>query len=107
MRPVRARARELGLTAWHSPPSGTGRYTAEAKAERWAARALIRELRRLMDAGDSGDRLCPPMPLWIALLASAQTRSTLHCLYTRQPRMRDEICNAIAPVLLIVDAAAK
>ena len=30
----------------------TGRYTAEAKAERRAARALLRELRRLIDAGD-------------------------------------------------------
>ena len=30
----------------------TGRYTAEARAERQAARALIRELRRLIDAGD-------------------------------------------------------
>jgi hypothetical protein len=30
----------------------TGRYSAEAKAERQAARALIRELRRLINAGD-------------------------------------------------------
>jgi hypothetical protein len=30
----------------------TGRYTAEAKAERKEQRALIRELRRLIDAGD-------------------------------------------------------
>jgi hypothetical protein len=30
----------------------TGRYTAEAKAECRATRALIRELRRLIDAGD-------------------------------------------------------
>jgi len=30
----------------------TGRYTAEAKAERQATRALLRELRRLIDAGD-------------------------------------------------------
>jgi hypothetical protein len=30
----------------------TGRYTGEARAERQAARALIRELRRLIDAGD-------------------------------------------------------
>ena len=30
----------------------TGRYTAEAKVERKAARALIRELRRLINAGD-------------------------------------------------------
>ena len=30
----------------------TGRYTAEAKAERQAARALQTELRRLIDAGD-------------------------------------------------------
>ena len=30
----------------------TGRYTAAAKAERQAARALIRELRRLINAGD-------------------------------------------------------
>jgi len=29
----------------------TGRYTAEAKAERQATRALLRELRRLIDAG--------------------------------------------------------
>jgi hypothetical protein len=28
----------------------TGRYTAEAKAERQATRALLRELRRLIDA---------------------------------------------------------
>jgi len=44
-----------------------GRYTAEARAERQAALALIRELRRLIDVADKGDRLCPPMPLWIAL----------------------------------------
>ena len=30
----------------------TGRYTGEAKAERQAARALIRERRRLIDVGD-------------------------------------------------------
>jgi len=30
----------------------TGRYTAEAKAERQATRALLKELRRLIDAGD-------------------------------------------------------
>ena len=30
----------------------TGRYTAEAKAERKEQRALIRELRRLIDAGE-------------------------------------------------------
>ena len=30
----------------------TGRYTAEAKAERQATRALLGELRRLIDAGD-------------------------------------------------------
>jgi len=30
----------------------TGRYTAEAKAERQGTRALLRELRRLIDAGD-------------------------------------------------------
>jgi len=30
----------------------TGRYTAEAQAERRAARALLRELRRLIDAGE-------------------------------------------------------
>ena len=30
----------------------TGRYTAEAKAERQATCALLRELRRLIDAGD-------------------------------------------------------
>jgi hypothetical protein len=30
----------------------TGRYTAEAKAERKATRALLREIRRLIDAGD-------------------------------------------------------
>ena len=30
----------------------TGGYTAEAKAERQATRALIRELRRLINAGD-------------------------------------------------------
>ena len=30
----------------------TGRYTAEAKAERQAARALLKELRRLIDAGN-------------------------------------------------------
>jgi hypothetical protein len=30
----------------------TGRYTAEAKAERREHRALIRELRRLIDASD-------------------------------------------------------
>jgi hypothetical protein len=29
-----------------------GRYTAEAKAERWATKALLKELRRLIDAGD-------------------------------------------------------
>jgi hypothetical protein len=29
----------------------TGRYTAEAKAERQATRILIRELQRLIDAG--------------------------------------------------------
>jgi len=32
----------------------TGRYTAEAKAERQAARVLLRELRRLIEAGDKG-----------------------------------------------------
>ena len=32
----------------------TGRYAGEAKAERQAARALIRELRWLIDAGDQG-----------------------------------------------------
>ncbi len=30
----------------------TGRYTAEARAERREQRAVIRELRRLIDAGD-------------------------------------------------------
>jgi hypothetical protein len=30
----------------------TGHYTAEAKAERRATRALLRELRHLIDAGD-------------------------------------------------------
>jgi hypothetical protein len=30
----------------------TGRYTAEAKAERREARVLLTELRRLIDAGD-------------------------------------------------------
>ena len=30
----------------------TGRYTAEAKAERQAARALLKELRRLIDTSD-------------------------------------------------------
>jgi hypothetical protein len=30
----------------------TGRYTAEAKVERQAAPALLRELRRLIDVGD-------------------------------------------------------
>jgi hypothetical protein len=30
----------------------TGRYTAEAKAERQATRTLLRDLRRLIDAGD-------------------------------------------------------
>ena len=30
----------------------TGRYTAEAKAEWRAARALLRQLRELIDAGD-------------------------------------------------------
>jgi hypothetical protein len=30
----------------------TGRYTAEAKAERQGTRALLRELRRLIEAGD-------------------------------------------------------
>ena len=29
----------------------TGRYTAEAKAERLAARALLRQLKELIDAG--------------------------------------------------------
>jgi hypothetical protein len=28
----------------------TGRYTAEAEAERWEMRAVIRELRRLIDS---------------------------------------------------------
>lgn len=32
----------------------TGRYTAEAEAERQAARALLKELRRLIDAGNEG-----------------------------------------------------
>ena len=35
-------------------PIGLGRYTAEAKAERQATRALLRELRRLIDASDKG-----------------------------------------------------
>ena len=30
----------------------TGRYTAEAKAERQATRALLRELLRMIDAGE-------------------------------------------------------
>jgi hypothetical protein len=36
----------------HNGAYRTGRYTAEAKPERQAARALIRELRRHIDAGD-------------------------------------------------------
>jgi hypothetical protein len=48
-----------GCTAARAAPKGerngnyqTGRYTAEAKAERRELRALIRELRRFIDAAD-------------------------------------------------------
>ena len=41
-----------GPTAERNGAYRTGRYTAEARAERQAARALIRELRRLINAGD-------------------------------------------------------
>ena len=41
-----------GPTGERSGAYRTGRYTAEAKAARQAARALLRELRRLIDADD-------------------------------------------------------
>jgi hypothetical protein len=41
-----------GPTGKHNGAYRTGRYTAEAKAERQATRTLLRELRRLIDASD-------------------------------------------------------
>jgi hypothetical protein len=55
-----------------------GRYTAEAKAERQAARALIRELRRLINAATRVTDYARPCPSGSRFSLRA-TRSTWRC----------------------------